>query len=41
MQQLSLAGWPCVGCSDQPPRNPLIDFFIKIARILNQKGDPL
>lgn len=40
MQQLICAGWPCVGCSDEPPRNPLIGFLIWIAKTLNQRGDP-
>lgn len=40
MQTLALAGYPAMGCLDEPPRNPLIEFFLKLWRILNQKGQP-
>lgn len=43
MQPYAVAGWPVAGCSEskEPKRNPLIEFLLRIARTLNEKGDPL
>lgn len=38
---LAIAGGTVMGAVEQNHRNPLIEFFIRIARSLNQKGDPL
>ncbi len=40
MHTFCIAGWPCVGCSDEPPRNPLIELLLWIAKTLNQRGEP-
>lgn len=37
---LAIAGGTVMGATDYYKRNPLIEFFIKLARILNQKGKP-
>lgn len=37
---MAIAGWPVVG-QPLPKRNPLIELLIRIAKTLNQKGDPL
>ncbi|MDU6539293.1 protease FtsH-inhibitory lysogeny factor CIII [Mixta calida] len=44
MQLYAVAGWPVAGCSEtnnEPKRNPLIDLLLRIAKTINQKGDPL
>jgi len=38
---LAIAGGTVMGVAEQNKRNPLIDLLIRIARTLNQKGDPL
>lgn len=43
MQLYAVAGWPVAGCSEseEPKRSPLIELLLRIARTLNEKGDPL
>ncbi|WP_312836673.1 hypothetical protein [Pantoea sp.] len=38
----AIAGWPIVGAVqlNESKRNPLIELLIRIAKTLNQKGDP-
>jgi len=41
MMTLAIAGDVSMGVAcTQPPRNPLIELLIKLARILNQRGEP-
>lgn len=37
----AIAGGTVMGAAEQNKRNPLIELLIRIARTLNQKGDPL
>ncbi|ARZ01788.1 hypothetical protein QMA0440_02466 [Yersinia ruckeri] len=38
--QHAFAGQTASGCSDEPPRNPLIELLLWIAKTLNQRGEP-
>lgn len=37
----AIAGGTVMGAVEQNQRNPLIELLIRIARTLNQKGEPL